>query len=130
MTVSCPALIVTSDDAIAHFAPLLAGLCHEALCIAYVDDRGRLIELSERLPGACGEVDLPIRVIARDAVRLDARGVILAHNHPSGDPTPSHADLAATRRLAGALAVLDIRVVDHLVLSAGGWRSFRAMGQL
>ena len=119
-----------SADAIAFFAPLLEDLACEVLCVAHVDPAGALLGLSEAIVGDRDGVDLPIRGIVRDAVLLDASGVILAHNHPSGDPTPSRADLGATRRLGMALRALDIRIVDHLVCGGGHWRSFRALGLL
>ncbi|SNS50766.1 RadC-like JAB domain-containing protein [Sphingomonas laterariae] len=125
-----PAPIGTSDDAVALFASVLADGGREVLHVAHLDAAGRLLARSTPAPGDAETVDVPIRAIARDAILAGACGVIIAHNHPSGDPTPSRADLCATRRLADALAVLDIRLIDHLVLGGGCWRSFRAMGLL
>lgn len=117
-------------DAVALFAPLLEGLPREEIRIAYIGRDGAIASVSDAIGGdACG-VDLPIRHIARMAVLYEAAALILAHNHPSGDPTPSRADLAATRRLVEAIRPLDIRLVDHLVYGGGDWRSFRAMGLL
>jgi DNA repair protein RadC len=66
--------------------------------------------------------------VYRDAVRACAAGVIVVHNHPSGDPTPSGEDLRITSELADAGRVLDIELVDHLVIGRGRWLSMRALG--
>lgn len=68
------------------------------------------------------------REVFKGAVRRSASSVILAHNHPSGDPTPSSADISCTRRLAEAGQVLGIAVLDHVVIGHGGYVSFRERG--
>lgn len=74
----------------------------------------------------------PVRVgeVFRDAVRRQAAGLVVVHNHPSGDPAPSAEDLRITRELAQAGRLLDIELVDHLVIGHGRWVSLRAMGAL
>ncbi|RYE02573.1 MAG: DNA repair protein, partial [Sphingomonadales bacterium] len=74
--------------------------------------------------------DLPIRIIAAEALACDAVAVVIAHNHPSGEAMPSAADREATRRLARALDGLGIRLLDHLVVTRTGFASFRALGLL
>ncbi|MEG8049970.1 JAB domain-containing protein [Sphingomonas aurantiaca] len=66
--------------------------------------------------------------IAADALAFDAWGVVMAHNHPSGDATPSDRDLAFTRALAAALRTLEVVLVDHLVIAGERVASLRAMG--
>jgi len=74
---------------------------------------------------------MPIRAIIEDAFRLGTVGLIVAHNHPSGNPNPSEADLAATKELAATAGSLGIQLHDHLIFGAGGdCRSFRALGLL
>lgn len=80
--------------------------------------------------GTTDSILLSMRDIAADAIAFGAAGVIMAHNHPSGDTTPSLADRHATCRIARALAVLQIRLVEHLIVSRTGWSSFRALGLL
>lgn len=105
----------------------LAERVTETIAFAYLDDHGRL--LGERLieSDEPGSVRLPYRAVARDAMLLNATRVAMAHNHPSGDPQPSKADLAATKRLATALAALGVGLVEHLVLARAG-RSFSLRG--
>jgi DNA repair protein RadC len=64
----------------------------------------------------------------REAVRSNAAALIVAHNHPSGDPTPSPEDIAMTRTLVEAGQILDIEVLDHLVIGKGRWVSLKAQG--
>ena len=101
----------------------------ERLWVAHLDDQARCMELSSH-DGAAGDVPLPVRDIIRDAARLGSAGVMLAHNHPSGDARPSEADCRATRRLALAAEAIDLAVVDHLVFAGTNCSSFRRMGLL
>lgn len=103
----------------------------EVATFAFCDSHGTVLG-TRRIVSSCGDlVDLPLRRIAADAVLLDAARVVMAHNHPMGDAWPSRADRDATARLARALATVDARLVDHLVVGQGGatW-SFRAAGLL
>ena len=70
------------------------------------------------------------REVFRAAIAEAAASVIVVHNHPSGDPAPSRADVEATRRLAAALAPLAVALHDHLVFAGGDFRSFRELGLL
>ena len=96
---------------------------------AHLDSEQRLIGTSEAANGSHDQVELPIRAIIEEALRLRSAGLIVAHNHPSGDPHPSEADLRATRELAATAASLGIQLHDHLVVGADGdCRSLRALG--
>lgn len=123
-------LLRTSADAALLFAPGLAGLAHEELRVAHLDGQGRLLGISSSSNADAASIQLPFREIIREAIALGTRALVMAHNHPSGDPTPSPADKAATRRLADIAAGLDIRLLDHLVFAGEGCRSFRQMGLL
>ena len=101
----------------------------ETLWVAHVDRNAQCLELSSH-SGGPEQVQLPVRQIISDAARLGSAGVVLAHNHPSGDASPSEEDCRATRRLAAAAEALDLTVVDHLVFAGAECRSFRRMGLL
>lgn len=73
---------------------------------------------------------MPLRHIILDAARHGSAAILLAHNHPSGDPRPSDSDLRATRRLATAAEALDCRLVDHLVFAGAECTSLRGLGYL
>jgi DNA repair protein RadC len=124
-------IIGTAQDAAALLVPLFSGCRREKVIAAHLDADMRLIRTRECRHGSRDQVDLPIRSIIKEALRLGSDGLILAHNHPSGDPRPSEEDLRATRELARTAASLDIRFHDHLIVGADGdCRSLRALGLL
>ncbi len=119
------------DAARRFFADCLAETdpAKEYLWVAHVDDQARCIHLS-RHDGDSGSAGLPIRELIADAAIHGSAGVILAHNHPGGDPTPSASDRHVTRRLALAAEAIDLAVLDHLVIAGKDCRSMRQMGML
>jgi len=119
----------TAADAVALFTPRFSDCSREKFAIAYLGANGALLHLSERGDGA-DHIDLPLRTIIADALGLDARSMILAHCHPSGDPNPSKEDIGATWRLARVAQELGIMLGDHLIFAERGHRSFRALGLL
>jgi DNA repair protein RadC len=117
--------IGTARDAERLLAPCFAGAETEKLAILHLDGDRRAIAVDER--PSC---DLPLRAIIRAALEREAAGLIVAHNHPSGDPTPSPEDIEATRALAEVAARLGIQLHDHLIFAGGECTSFRALGLL
>ena len=101
----------------------------ETLWVAHLDDQSRCLHLS-RHAGSEHGVDFPLRSIVGDAAILGSAAILLAHNHPSGDSTPSEADKRVTRRLAAAAEALDCAVADHLIFARGESVSFRELGLL
>lgn len=80
--------------------------------------------------GGNGQVRLGVRSIVADALAFDAAAVVIAHNHPSGDTRPSERDAAFTRALVRGLAGVEVRLVDHLVITGEAMTSLRAIGAL
>ena len=101
----------------------------ESLWVAHVDDQSRCVHLSRHSGDATG-LPFPLREIIADAVRHGSAGMVLAHNHPSGDPRPSDSDCRATRRLVAVAEALDCTVLDHLVFAGAKCTSLRRMGLL
>jgi len=127
-----PALLDGFDAARRFFASCFApeDRSHEKLWVAHLDEGARCIHL-ERYKGDEWSADVPIRSIISDAARLGSAGIVLAHNHPSGDSSPSQADCRATRALAMAGEPIDLIIVDHLIYAKGAdCRSMRRMGLL
>ncbi len=117
-------------QAAAFFESRLSRLHQERFLVALVDAKGQVIGLEEVARGdVTGAVTGP-RETFRTAVKRGAFAVILAHNHPSGDPTPSGADLALTRQLCEAGKLLGIRVVDHIIIGEGRYISLKQEGCL
>lgn len=113
---------------LALFEPLRRATI-ETVKFAFVDPEWRLLGLLS-ITGGVASISFRPRPIVVDALAYDAAGVIMAHNHPSGDPTPSPADRAATARLAHALHGIDVRLIDHLIVAGDRWTSFRTAGLL
>lgn len=90
---------------------------------------GRLMALRE-YPGGPAEAEMPIRAVIEEALRLGAAGLIVAHNHPSGDADPSSEDLRVSRMLADTARNLGIRLIDHIIFAGGDARSLRELGLL
>jgi DNA repair protein RadC len=101
----------------------------ESIWVAHLDDQAQCLHLSRHSGDESG-ADFPIRTIIADAALHGSAGIVLAHNHPSGDARPSESDRRATRRLACAAEALDCTVVDHLVFAGKDCTSFRQVGLL
>ena len=126
MTVG-PAL--EAPQAARHF--LLAQLRdrpHEVFCVLYLDNRHRVIAFDELFRGTIDGASVHPREVVRQTLAHNAAAVILAHNHPSGVAEPSHADEIITRRLCDALALVDVRVLDHVIVGDGRCVSFAEAG--
>ena len=100
----------------------------EILRVFLLDTRNRVIKSVDVVKGSVNSAQVRIAELFRDAIRYTATAIILAHNHPSGDPTPSPDDIALTRQAAKAGELLDIAVLDHLVIGGGRWVSLKAQG--
>jgi len=117
---------LTSFDAVVDWArPRLAGLEHEEVWLLGLDARN-VLRTARRIAqgGVHGCAVLP-RDILRPAVREAASSIILLHNHPSGDPTPSSEDVLMTRALAAACEVVGVALLDHVIVARGGASSLR-----
>jgi len=101
----------------------------ERLWVAHVDEEARCLHVSTH-PGDEHCADFPLRQIIVDAARHNSAGIVLAHNHPSGNARPSDSDCRATRRLATAAEGLDCTVLDHLVFAGSDCTSLRQLGYL
>lgn len=99
----------------------LAGLEHEVFAVLFLDNQHRLIAYREMFRGTLDSASVHPREVVKEALALNAGAMIIAHNHPSGHPEPSAADRQITKRLQEALALVDVRVLDHLVV--GGFMS-------
>lgn len=103
---------------------------HELFCCLHLDNRHRLIAFDELFRGTIDGASVHPREVVKQALARNAAAVILAHNHPSGVAEPSQADELITRRLREALALVDIRVLDHCIVADNGCLSFAERGLL
>ena len=121
--------ILTARDAADLFEPHFADSAGERLIIAFLAADGRLLAL-DSLEEDGDAVTLPMRALIARALALDAAGLVIAHNHPSGDPAPSAEDVRLTRRFATVCDALGIMLHDHLIFAGGRCGSFRQLGLL
>lgn len=96
----------------------LGALDHEVFGVLFLDVQNRLIEYQSMFRGTLTQTSVYPREVVKECIRLDAACVVLTHNHPSGTVTPSRADECLTQTLKTALALVDVRVLDHVVVSA------------
>lgn len=123
--------ILTDSQALIDY--LFAQMAHlpaERLRVLFLNSRNWLLQDEVMVEGSVNEVPIYPREIMRRALEVGATALILAHNHPSGDPAPSKGDIKATQRVAEAAQTLDIQIHDHVILARGGWISFKRLGLL
>lgn len=115
---------LTSPEAAAAFlAPLFEGAESERLIVAMLDTKRKPVAVEQVYAGMIAGMSIRIAELLRGAVRLNAPAILIAHNHPSGDPTPSAEDLRTTRDTVAAGRLLGIDVLDHIVIGDGRWIS-------
>lgn len=117
-------------DTRAFFQAKLGGLDREVFAAAYLDARHRLIDYVELFHGTIDGAEVHPREVVRQALRCNAAAVLVAHNHPSGTAEPSAADRAVTARLKQALALVDLRLLDHIVVGGTQTSSLAERGWL
>lgn len=123
-------LIAGHEALIDYLRVRMAALPVETSQILFLNSRNRLICDDEEWRGTIDQVALYVRDITHRALDVGATSVIVVHNHPSGDPTPSKQDRAITRELACGLRAMGISLLDHLIVAATGIASFRKLGLL
>jgi DNA repair protein RadC len=102
----------------------------EQFRVLFMDTRNRLIADEAQSRGTVNHTPVYPREVVRRALELQATAIILVHNHPSGDPTPSQDDIAMTREVNNAVRALGITLHDHIIVGNGAWLSFRRQNLL
>jgi len=106
----------------------LADRPHEMFCVIWLDAQNRLIAFDEMFRGTLTQTSVYPREVVKEALKHNAAAVILCHNHPSGVPTPSRADELLTTELKAALAYVDVRILDHIIVAGMETVSFAERG--
>ena len=117
-------LIVTPDDVYDLMIPYLKGQEKESCWAVYLNTGGRVTGKERISSGNEGSTGLDAAEVARKAVAAKARRLVLVHNHPTGDPTPSPSDVRLTSAVKSALKLFNIELTDHVVISDGAFFSF------
>lgn len=105
-----------------------AGLQHEVFIVLFLDSQNRLLSAAEMFRGTLTQTSVYPREVVKSALQRNAAAVVLAHNHPSGSAEPSRADEHLTQTLKAALALVDVRILDHLVVAGDQATSFAERG--
>ncbi|MDF7662342.1 DNA repair protein RadC [Erwiniaceae bacterium L1_54_6] len=113
-----------------YLQSVLAHQEREVFMVLFLDNQHRVLQAQKMFSGSISSVEVHPREIVREALKLNAAAVILAHNHPSGSAEPSRADREITERIARACSLLNIRLLDHLVIGHGEFISFAERGWL
>ncbi len=123
--------VFDSPQAVRQYLQLQLGARpHEVFAVMFLDSQHRLIALEEMFRGTLSQTSVYPREVVMRSLSLNAAAVVLAHNHPSGSTQPSRADQALTQTLKSALALVDVRVLDHFVVTSAQTLSMAEQGLL
>jgi len=131
LPLECPeerVAINSPADAAALVQYEMSALEQEHLRVILLDRRNRVLETVEVYKGSVNSSQIRVGEVFKEAIRKNASALIVIHNHPSGDPTPSPDDVAVTRAIVQAGKLLDVEVLDHLVIGQGKWVSLKERG--
>jgi|TARA_R110002012_G_scaffold321121_2_gene547569 DNA repair protein RadC len=122
---------LTSSEAVFRLLqPVLGELPHEEFWIVYVDNSNKVLQSVQLSKGGITGTLVDVRIVFKNALLLGAVAIILAHNHPSGTLKPSKADISLTKKLTVAGQQLDVKVLDHVILTESAYFSFADEGLL
>jgi DNA repair protein RadC len=117
------ATIPQSKEAIPIIMPLLQDLNYEVFCVLYLNHSGKLLRHELLSSGGLTATVADVRIILKNALLYNASRLIIAHNHPSGNRTPSQADISLTRQVKQAAALMDITLLDHIIIAGHSYVS-------
>lgn len=124
-------ITLSAPQAVRHYLQLyFATKSHECFMVLFLDVGNRLITAEEMFRGTLTHASVYPREVVRQALRVNAASIILSHNHPSGRATPSTADLALTRALQQATALVDVRILDHFIIAGAKIYSLAEHGHM
>lgn len=122
------ACVTSPADAAALVQYEMQALDHEQLRVILLNRRSEVLKIITLYKGSVCSAQIRVGELFKDALREQASAIIVAHNHPSGDPTPSPDDIAVTRAIIQAGKLMDVEVIDHVVIGQGKWVSLKERG--
>lgn len=126
-----PGALMDSPTAVKDYLRLhMAGLEAERFDVLFLDVKNRVIKHEQMFTGTLASTSVYPREVVKAALSHNASAVMMAHNHPSGEPEPSEADHRITRALQQALALVDVRTLDHFIVAGDKVHSFAEHGQI
>ena len=120
--------LTNPEDAARFLQMALANEKNEHFAVLFLNNKHQVLSFERLFFGTVDGTTVHPRVVVQKALEYNAASVILAHNHPSGHSEPSQADRDVTERLVNALNLIDVRVLDHLIVSQSGWESLSRRG--
>jgi DNA repair protein RadC len=120
--------ISSPDDIVNLIGIEMAALDQEQLRAVLLDTKHRVLAIRTVYQGSVNQAQVRVAEVFRDAIRHNAVAIVAVHNHPSGDPTPSSADVLLTAELVKAGKLLDVELLDHLIVGQGRHTSLRRLG--
>ena len=122
--------ISSSNDAYELLRPVIGELPHEEFWIVYLNNANKVLQTAQLSKGGLTGTLVDVRIVMRQALELGSVGLILAHNHPSGTLKPSAEDKKVTKKLEAAASAMDIKILDHLIVTQKDYFSFADTGLL
>ncbi|MEI6143770.1 MAG: DNA repair protein RadC [Mariniphaga sp.] len=122
--------ITGSKDAARYFRPIMGDLPHEEFWALFLNRQNKIIDKQRLSQGGLTGTVIDVRLVLKMALEKHATSIIFAHNHPSGNLDPSDADKKITRQLKESGKIMDIPLIDHLIITQGGYYSFADQGTL
>lgn len=123
-------VVRSSKDVYDALYPILSDLPHEELWALFLNRSNRIIDKQKLSQGGIAETTFDMKILLKFAVNALASGIVLCHNHPSGNLRPSQADDQLTRRVSQAVKLLDIQLFDHLIIAENRYYSYSDEGKL
>lgn len=122
--------ITSSRDAFRILSPLMCDLGHEEFWVLFLNQANKVQKRMKISSGGISETAVDIRLILKNAILSGASGIILSHNHPSGNGRPSSADENFTKKMKEAAKLMDVRVLDHIIIAKDTYFSFADEGKI
>ena len=127
----CEQPVLSAPDTMKQYLQShLAHLRHEVFAVCFLNVQNRMLAMEQMFQGTLSQTSVHPREVARRALHHSAAAVVLAHNHPSGSVQPSMADHSVTSALTACLAMLEVRVLDHIIVAPGAALSMAEQGML
>ncbi|HEY8367083.1 MAG TPA: DNA repair protein RadC [Bacteroidia bacterium] len=122
--------ISSSDDAYECLAPMIADSPHEQFVVMFLNRANKVLEIKAHSSGGLTGTIVDVKLILKEAILISASGIIVAHNHPSGNLNPSKSDIDLTQKIKNAASIMEISLLDHLIVTGDRYFSFRDSGLL
>jgi len=123
-------LMTSPDDVKSYLQNLLSSKTNEVFVVMYLTSKHHLIETEELFTGTIDNASVPIRELVKAVLKQNAAAIVIAHNHPSGVSDPSSADISLTESIAVSMALVGVKLLDHIIVGDGETTSLAEIGKI